>query len=105
MVPYELTPAAEADLREIARYTLRQWGARQQRRYARQLEVCFRGIADGSLRSRDFSERHPQLRVTRCQHHYVFFLHPEGQKPHIIAVLHEHMDLLTRIRGRLSRPG
>ena len=59
MVPYELTPAAEADLREVARYTLRQWGVRQQRRYARQLEACFRGIADGRLRSRDFSERYP----------------------------------------------
>jgi hypothetical protein len=50
-VGYELTPAAEADLREIARYTLRQWGVRQQRRYARQLEACFQGIADGSLSS------------------------------------------------------
>ena len=90
MVPYELTPAAEADLREIARYTLRQWGVRQQRRYARQLEACFRGIADGSLRSRDFSAQYPQVRVTRCQHHYVFSLRPAGQKPRIFAVLHEH---------------
>jgi plasmid stabilization system protein ParE len=38
MLPYELTPAAEADVRDIARYTLRQWGVRQQRRYARLLE-------------------------------------------------------------------
>jgi toxin ParE1/3/4 len=105
MLPYELTPAAEADLREIARYTLRQWGVRQQRRYARQLETCFRGIAEGRLRARDFSERYPQVRVTRCQHHYVFYLHPEGQKPRIFAVLHERMDLLARIGERLSRPG
>ena len=105
MLPYELTPAAEADLRDIARYTLRQWGVRQQRRYARLLEACFRGIAEGSIRARDFSEQYPQVLVTRCQHHYVFFLHPEGQKPHIIAALHERMDLLTRIGERLSRPG
>jgi plasmid stabilization system protein ParE len=25
-IPYEITPAAEADLREIARYTRKQWG-------------------------------------------------------------------------------
>jgi toxin ParE1/3/4 len=105
MLPYELTPAAEADLREIARHTLRQWGVRQQRRYARQLETCFRGIAERRLRSRDFSERYPQVRVTRCQHHYVFYLHPDGQKPRIFAVLHERMDLLARIGERLSRPG
>lgn len=41
MRPYDLTPAAAADLRDIARHTLRQWGARQQRRYARQLEACW----------------------------------------------------------------
>ena len=105
MLPYELTPAAEADLQEIARYTLCQWGVRQQRRYARQLEACFRGIADGSLKSRDFSEQYPQVRVTRCQHHYIFYLYPERQKPRIFAVLHEHMDLLARIGERLSRPG
>jgi plasmid stabilization system protein ParE len=103
MLPYELTPAAEADLREIARYTLRQWGVRQQRRYARLLAECFRGIAGGSVRARNFSERYPQVQVTRYEHHYVFFLHPAGQKPVIIAVLHERMDMLTRIGERLSR--
>ena len=102
MFPYELTPTAEADLREIARYTLRQWGVRQQRRYARLLAGCFLGIAEGRVRTRNFSERYPQVRVTRCEHHYVFFLHPEGQKPRIIAVLHERMDMLTRIGKRLS---
>jgi plasmid stabilization system protein ParE len=105
MLPYELTPAAEADLQEIARYTLRQWGVRQQQRYARQFEACFRGIAEGNLRSRDFSERYPQVRVTRCQHHYVFYVHTAGQKPRIFAVLHERMDLLARIGERLSLSG
>jgi hypothetical protein len=42
---YELTPDAERDLREIARYTLRQWGVRQRRRYASALEAGFRAIA------------------------------------------------------------
>lgn len=103
MPPYDLTPAAEADVREIARYTLRQWGARQQQRYARQLEACFRRIAEGRDRSRAFSERYPQVRVARCQHHYAFYVQPEGQKPLILAVLHEQMDLLARLGECLSR--
>jgi len=37
-----------------------------------------------------------------CEHHYVFYLRPDGQKPHILAVLHEHMDLLARLDDRLS---
>jgi toxin ParE1/3/4 len=102
MLPYELTPAAEADLRDIVRYTLRQWGERQARRYARLLEAGFRTIAEGRAVSRAFSERYPQVRVTRCEHHYVFYLHPEGQKPRILAVLHENMDLLARLGERLS---
>jgi toxin ParE1/3/4 len=103
MPPYDLTPAAEADLREIARYTLRQWGAGQQQRYARQLEACFRRIAAGRTRARAFSEQYPQVRVARCQHHYVFYVHPEGQKPLMLAVLHEQMDLVAKLGERLSR--
>jgi toxin ParE1/3/4 len=102
MPPYDLTPAAEADLREIARYTLRRWGARQQQRYAHQLAACFQRIVEGRARSKTFSERFPQGRVARCQHHYVFYIHPEGQKPLMLAVLHEQMDLLARLGERLS---
>jgi hypothetical protein len=29
-------------------------------------------------------------------------LHPEGQKPVIIAVLHERMEMIARLRGRLA---
>lgn len=71
MVPYDLTPAAEADLRDIVRYTLRQWGARQAQRYVRLLEAGLRMIAEGRAVSRTFSERYPQVWVTRCEHHYI----------------------------------
>jgi plasmid stabilization system protein ParE len=102
MLPYELTPAAEADLQDIARYTLRQWGTEQARRYAGLLDAGFRKIADGSAISRIFSERYPQVRVARCEHHYIFYLHLEGGKPRLIAVLHERMDMIARISSRLS---
>ncbi len=102
LLPYALTLAAEADLREIARYTLRQWGARQQQRYAELLEACFQDIASGRASSKTFSERYPEVRVTRCQEHYVFSLFPEGKTTLIIAVLHGRMDILSRLEARLS---
>ena len=102
MPPYELTPAAEADLQEIARYTLRQWEEKQAIRYASLLETGFRKIADGSATSRSFSQRYPQVRVTRCERHYIFYLHPEGRAPRIIAVSHERMDMIAKISSRLS---
>ena len=101
MQAYDLTPAAAADLRSIARYTFREWGARQQQRYARQLEACCRAIGEGAAASRAFSDRHPQMRVTRCRHHYIFHMRPPGRRPLIIAVLHERMDLLARLERRL----
>lgn len=102
MMPYDLTPAAEADLREIARYTMREWGERQAKQYETLLETCFQGIAESSVLSRPFSERYPQVRVTRCEHHDIFYLLPEGTRPRIIAVLHERMDMLARLRDRLA---
>lgn len=103
MRPYDLMPAAAADLRNIARYTLRQWGVRQQRRYARQLEACLHAIGDSTTVSRAFSNRYPQVQVTHCQHHHIFYVRPNGQKPRIIAVLHERMDLVARLVERLAR--
>jgi len=102
MVPYELTPDAERDLREIARYTLRQWGVRQQRRYASALEAGFRAIAKRRIVPRPFSPAYPDVFVSHCEHHYIFYLHPEGQKPRILAVFHENMDLLARLAERLA---
>jgi len=102
MIPYNITPAAEADLREIARYTRKQWGQAQSRRYARTLASCFQKIATGEAVQRSFSDHFPDLLATRCEHHFIFYLHPEGQKPQIIAVLHECMDLISRLRDRLS---
>lgn len=103
MPAYELTPDAEADLAEIAEYTLREWGTEQQARYGELLEEGFSRIANGTAISRRFSEQYPHLQVTRCEHHYIFFLKlQESAKPRIIAVLHENMDLVARIRRRLS---
>ena len=37
-----------------------------------------------------------------CLHHYLFHVLPTEQKPLVIAVLHEHMDLPARLERRLS---
>lgn len=102
MQPYELTSSAEDDLKDIARYTLKQWGKKQSLQYARLLERRFIEIADKSCFSRPFSDSYPQIQVTRCEHHYIFYIHPEGKRPCIIAVLHERMDKVARLESRLD---
>lgn len=101
MPAYELTPDAVADLEEIADYTLREWGGAQQVRYAELLEAGFGRIAQGIAISRPVLDAYPHLYVTRCEHHYIFYIRPDADAPpRIIAVLHEHMNLIARIRRR-----
>jgi hypothetical protein len=43
------------------------------------------------------------LRVVRCQHHYVFYLQANhASQAIILAIFHEQMDCLTRLRNRLE---
>lgn len=102
MLPYELTPSAAEDLKAIARYTLEQWGEKQCLRYAEMLEERFRSIAAGAVISKTFSKRFPKVLVNRCEHHYIFYLHPKGARPHILAVLHERMEMVARLKTRLQ---
>ena len=99
---YDLTPDARRDIRSLWLYTVAEWGERQADRYIRLLETGMQRIAQRRTVPRRFSERYPQVLVSRCEHHYIFYIHPDGQKPRILAVLHEHMDLLTRLVERLA---
>ena len=101
MLLYHLTPSAEADLEEIARYTLETWGERQAKQYAAFLDECFEKIADGRTTGRTFSETFPEVKVTRCERHFVFFIQSESDGPRIIAVLHERMRFIDRLKHRL----
>ena len=102
MPNYKLTPDAENDLLKIATYTIETWGLEQADRYGASLEGCFVAIADGSARSRAPLPHRPELRVYRCQHHYVFAFINEDAPALIVAVLHEKMDLMSRLRERLD---
>ena len=101
MKAYVLTNAAEADLREIIRYTRAQWGEAQVRSYVARLE---QGIERLVKREGAFSELaaiHPGLRMELCEHHYVFCLPREAAPALIVALLHERMDLMSRVAERL----
>lgn len=98
--PYVLTAAAEADLRSIIRYTRQQWGDAQTRRYIADLTLGIERIAGGD--GKDMSDLYPGLRMSRCRHHYLFCL-PRADAPAlIVAILHERMDLIARLAGRLG---
>ncbi|WP_228765665.1 type II toxin-antitoxin system RelE/ParE family toxin [Sphingopyxis solisilvae] len=63
---------------------------------------CIEKIVDGKQAGKDLSEIHPGLRAVHCQHHYIFCLPRENAAALIVAILHERMDLMTRVAGRLK---
>ena len=71
-------------------------------RYGAFLDAHCEAIGSGKARTRVFLRHRPELRVSRARQHYVFHLEREKLCPLILAVLHEHMDLMTRLRARLG---
>ena len=97
-----LTDAAEADLREIIRYTRKEWGDAQLRRYIAKLEQGIERLVAGQGTFKDMSALYPALRMARCEHHYVFCLPRENAPALIVAIFHERMDLMNRLTDRLN---
>jgi hypothetical protein len=65
------------------------------------LEQGITRLVAGDGRFKDLSEIHPALRMAQCEHHYVFCLPRLDRPALIVAILHERMDLIVRLAGRL----
>ncbi|KPX79155.1 type II toxin-antitoxin system RelE/ParE family toxin [Pseudomonas meliae] len=102
MTGYVLATAAESDLSSIVRYTRKQWGDAQVRRYIATLEQGIASLAAGRGVFKDMSALFPALRMGRYEHHYVFCLPREGAPALIVAIFHERMDLMKRLANRLK---
>ena len=99
---YVLTTAAEADFRDIIRYTRGRWGDDQTRSYVTKLTRCIERIAVGQGASKDMAAINPGLQMVHCEHHYIFCLFRDDFPPLVVAIFHENMDLMTRLSDRLE---
>lgn len=98
---YLLTDAAQADLRGIIRYTRKQWGNAQVRRYIIALEQGMAHLAARQGVYQDMSALYPALCMAHCEHHDVFCLPREKAPALIVAIFHERMDLMMQLAARL----
>lgn len=105
MPEYRLEEAAELDLLEIGRYTVGRWGVDQAVRYLSAFDGHFEALAAGDAFEKAVFEHREDFRVSRCQHHYVFFVREDDDSVLILAVLHENMDMVERFRDRLGDLG
>ena len=90
MATYRLSRLAEADLLDIATYTLRTWGQDQAIRYVDDLEACCRKLADNPEMGRACDHVRPGLR--RMEHgRHVLFYRIEGKGILVSRILHQRM--------------
>ncbi len=80
MPDYELSPAAEGDLLDIARYTIETWGLAQADKYEASIKNHLHARARGEVRTRTPLDHWPEMKLSRCEHHYVFSL-KRGRTP------------------------
>ena len=99
---YVLASGAEADLRDLIRYTRKQWGDAQARSYVAKLQTGMEEVAAGQGFFKNMAALYPGLRMVRCGHHYIFCLPRNDAPALVVAILHERMDLMTRVADRLK---
>ena len=99
MQSYDLTLAAEEDLRGIWRYTYETWGFDQAETYFDRIEACCEAIGDRNTRSKTLKGLPDGVRIHCCEHHFIVWL--DEARPVIIAILHERMDFMRRLKDRL----
>lgn len=75
--------AASAELRGIARYTKREWGPEQARRYSAQLRQRIKSLRKFPLRYPEV-DGYPGMREMRCGQHVVFYRVSES----VIEIIH-----------------
>ena len=99
MQSYDLTLAAETDLRNIWRYTYKTWGLEQADKYFDQIEACCEAVGDRRARSKALDGLQDGVHIHRCEHHFIVWL--AGSRPVIVAILHERMDFMQRLKAQL----
>jgi toxin ParE1/3/4 len=87
---FRLTLRAEADLVDIADYTLRTWGEEQCARYLDKLEHCCQRLADEPILGRPCDAIQPGLR-RREQGKHVIFYRRSGEDIVVVRILHASM--------------
>ncbi len=89
---FRITPRAFEDLKNIGRYTLRQWGRDQRDVYLRELDARFAWLARHPLSGRKREEVAPGYRSFPHEAHIIFYLIREGGIE-IIGLPHQAMDI------------
>ena len=91
MSRYVLTPLAGEDLREIARYTKKKWGALQAERYAEELELALLQLSLAPEVGKKRDAIGLGVRSFRVAQHVAFYLIRRNEIS-VLRILHPRRD-------------
>ena len=99
---YKISKQAEEDWRNIINYTLNKFGEHQVQEYTKSLINCLNELADRKGYFKKIIISSYSVMVKHCQKHYIFAYDQQDGPLLIIAILHERMDLIQRLKNRLK---
>ncbi|WP_419812689.1 type II toxin-antitoxin system RelE/ParE family toxin [Bacterioplanoides sp.] len=97
MKKFRLSKAADADMRKIAEYSLRQWGKKQQRAYIGELFDAFGRLAETPQIAAGIDNVRSGYKKFPQGSHIIFFRITGTTDIEVIRVLHKNMDIETQI--------
>jgi toxin ParE1/3/4 len=97
MARYEITRRALRDIEEIWDYTISKWSVKQAEGYTDGLFSCFDSIADGDMAGKPIDHVRSGYRKASYGKHLIFFRVAAGGIVEIIRILHDSMDIESRL--------
>ncbi|WP_341228490.1 type II toxin-antitoxin system RelE/ParE family toxin [uncultured Arcticibacterium sp.] len=93
---------AENDWRLIMEYTLDEFGEDQVHKYTKGLSLCLKALSIQQGYFKKVKIAQHQIFLKHCQKHYVFALERKGKPMLVLAIFHERMNLMQRLKDRLQ---
>lgn len=97
---YVLSPSARADLDAIWDYTVERWGEVQAERYVFAIRDACAALAAGSRIGKAIDEIRPGYRKLAVGSHILFYRIGNVGRIEIVRILHQRMDVGSRIGQR-----
>mgnify|MGYP000002812250 CR=1 FL=1 len=94
MSPYSLSKAARKDLKSIATFTQKTWGANQRRAYIKEIDDAFQYLSEHPSAGSQCHYISPDLRKHHCKSHITFFEVTSSSSIFVVRILHKSMDVV-----------
>lgn len=99
MSNYKLSAKAKEDLENIWNYTIEVWSRNQANKYLKLIFAeCDRIVENPNL-GRNYSQIRKDYFGRKIGSHIIFFKISNSKEIEVVRILHEKMDLKSRIKG------